>query len=123
MAKLTNMLMAEAISSNHHITIKKSFFGLLTKAVYEPTQSPIVAQQYDYTTENGDRIRRLLAKADATTDIDTLLSQIEGYERAAMGPFRLELCYSADHHFLAVQQLGYSDFDYKPTADLLVIER
>ena len=59
----------------------------------------------------------------ANSNIDTLLSQIEGIEKAAMGPFRLEVCESADRHFLAVQPFGFSDFQYKPLADLLVIER
>ena len=74
-------------------------------------------------SENGDRMRRILAKADADSNIDTLLSQIEGIEKAAMGPFRLEVCVSVDRHFLAVQPFGFSDFQYKPLADLLVIER
>lgn len=68
-------------------------------------------------------MRRILAKADADSNIDTLLSQIEGIEKSAMGPFRLEVCVSADRHFLAVQPFGFSDFQYKPLADLLVIER
>lgn len=123
MAKITNMEMAKAIANNQHISIKKAFFGLQTKVVYEPTQSVVSTEQYDYTQENGDRMRRILAKADANSNIDTLLSQIEGIEKAAMGPFRLEVCASADRHFLAVQPFGFSDFQYKPLADLLVIER
>lgn len=123
MAKITNMEMAEAIANNQHISIKKAFFGLQTKVVYEPTQSVVSTEQYDYTQENGDRMRRILAKADANSNIDTLLSQIEGIEKAAMGPFRLDVCVSADRHFLAVQPFGFSDFQYKPLADLLVIER
>lgn len=123
MAKITNMEMAEAIANNQHISIKKAFFGLQTKVVYEPTQSVVSTEQYDYTQENGDRMRRILAKADANSNIDTLLSQIEGIEKATMGPFRLEVCVSADRHFLAVQPFGFSDFQYKPLADLLVIER
>jgi hypothetical protein len=117
------MEMAEAIANNQHISIKKAFFGLQTKVVYEPTQSVVSTEQYDYTQGNGDRMRRILAKADANSNIDTLLSQIEGIEKAAMGPFRLEVCASADRHFLAVQPFGFSDFQYKPLADLLVIER
>ena len=123
MARINKMEMAPALLNNPKISVRKSFFGLQTKAVYEPTQSPVETLVYDYSTENGTVVRRILAKATPESDIEQLVNMLEGVTKAGMGPFRLEMAVSADRRFLALQTFGFSDFQYKPQAEMLVIER
>ena len=123
MAKITNLEIAAALANNPKISIKKSLFGLQVKAIYEPTQSPIKAQAHDYSAEGGTVIRRILAKASPESDIEQLVNMLEGVTKAGMGPFRMEMAVSADRSFLALQTFGFSDFQYKPLDEMLVIER
>ena len=58
MASIKNLEMAAALSAHQNITIKKSLFS--TKAVYEPTQSPMKPIVLEYTPTSGERLIHLL---------------------------------------------------------------
>lgn len=120
MSSFKNMAMAVAVASHRDITVKKSFFGLIAKALYTPTDSPVLVLQYDYTTENGAHIKQVLSASDS--QLEDAVKAAGKVEKAPMGPFRVEVCYSIDHQFAAVQPFGYSDFEYKPQADISFYE-
>lgn len=116
MSSFKTLAMAAAVAKHQDIIVKNQFFGLIQKAYYSPTGSPLLALQYDYSTENGNRIKQVLSAqssqlADAVTDAGLVA-------KAPMGPFRVEVCLSADRQFAAVQPFGYSDFEYRPLADV-----
>ena len=111
MASFKSLEMADAVSSKSYIEVKKALFGLIQKAVYTPTQSPLKVIQQDYTTEAGDH-----SKLEAALQNAGIITP------SATGPFRIEALVSADKQFAAVQTLGYSDFQYKPTSDVRFFE-
>jgi len=102
--------MAAALSSYHHIEIKKSLFS--TKAIYTPTQSQAKAIILEYTPSEGERVERLL-----DMPLDKMAAEIQQKGKpvaGANGNFRLELCLSDDRQFCAVQLLHFGDFQYRP---------
>lgn len=112
--------MAKVISGDSRISINESFFGLIKTAVYNPTNSKLEAFSYDYTSENGDKLKQLLrCPDDKLADFTKKLAPIE---KATMGPARLEGCISHDHLFAALQLFGYSDFEYSPLTDVRIYE-
>ena len=112
--------MAAAISKNQHISYKSSFFGLSRKAVYEPTQSTIRGDVYEYTPADGERLERLLALP--TEKLEKELDEKGCPASVPIGQYRLEACTSADGQFAAVQLFRFSDFSYKPVSELLIWE-
>ena len=120
MSSFKSLAMAKTVASHQEITIQKSFFGLVQKAVYNPTNSPILAYQYDYTTENGIRIKQVLNASAA--QFEQAVEQAGQVNKAPVGPFRAEICLSADHRFAAVQLFGYNDFEYFPLLDVIYYE-
>ena len=60
MPNIKNLEMAAAVSATGCIAIRKSLFGLLQYAVYEPTQSKVKCIIQDYSPSEGDKLLRLL---------------------------------------------------------------
>ncbi len=107
---IKNMEMAEAIANNQHIAIKKSLFG--TKAIYQPTQSPVACEVFEYTEAEGNRLQRLLG-----LPLDKLQAELKANgrpESIPVGPMRLEVCRSKDSMYCAVQLFRFADFRYHP---------
>ena len=120
MANIKNLEMAAALSKHHHIDIEKSFLGLRTSVVYQPTQSRVDIYIQDYNTEMGAKLERIL-KAPA----DKLESAIEKegtIEKAAISNIRLELCLSRDRQFAAAQLFSFYDLQYHPVTEPRFIE-
>jgi hypothetical protein len=110
MSSIKNLEMAAALSSYHHIEIKKSLFS--TKAIYTPTQSQAKAIILEYTPTEGERVERLL-----DMPLDKMAADIQEKGKpvaGANGNFRLELCLSDDRWFCALQLFRFGDFQYKP---------
>ncbi len=104
--------MAAAVSSYKHISIKKSLFGLIQKAIYTPTNSPVKALTYDYSPLEGEHLEDLLS-----LPLDEMAKKLvlQGKPKPApIGHFRLEACISEDHQFCALQLFRYVDFKYVP---------
>ena len=110
MASIKNLEMAAALSAHQNITIKKSLFS--TKAVYEPTQSPMKPIVLEYTPTSGERLIHLLC-----LPLDKMAEQIKLKGKPATAPighFHLEVCLSDDHQFCALQLFRFMDFSYSP---------
>ena len=115
MASLKDLEMAAAISSYNHINIKKSLFGLIIKAVYTPTNSPIKVTTCDYSPTEGARMEQLLSMP-----FDKMENEInaKGKPKAApIGHFRLEVCMSEDRQFCAMQLFRFVDFKYSTATE------
>lgn len=102
--------MAAAVSAYKNITIKKSFFS--TKAIYTPTGSTVKAMVLEYSPSEGEKLQRLLFMP-----LDKMVALIEQKGKPASGAngnFRLEVCLSDDHQFIALQLFRFADFIYHP---------
>lgn len=112
--------MASAVAQNNHISIQKSLFGLVQKAVYTPTGSPVDAFQLDYSQETAASLTRLLSAP--AEELKSVVDSIGHLPTAHIGNVRLELCLSRDHQFAAMQLFRYADFDYRPDSGVRILE-
>ena len=120
MANIKNLGMAEEILANPQISVRKSFFGLVTNYIYKPTGSKIKVVQKNYTPDAGDSIKHML-----NLGIEGLKKGLKGKglpEPIAIGNMQLNICYTEDLQFLAMQMEQFVDYLYKPTTDLVFAE-
>lgn len=120
MANIKSLGMAEELLANPHISVRKSFFGLVTNYIYNPTGDKINVVQKCYNPGDGDTIKHMLSLG------------IEGLKKGfrdkgmpdpiAIGNMQLNICYTEDFQFLAMQMEQFVDYMYKPTTDLVVAE-
>lgn len=76
--------------------------------------------QKNYNPGNGDTIKRML-----NLGIDGLKKGIKGKglpEPIAIGNMQLNICYTQDFNFLAMQMEQFVDYLYKPTTDIVIAE-
>ena len=111
--------MARTICADLRVSIRKSFFGLCTTLTYTPTQSIIDARQIELTPSEGDQLSRLmndgrdsLLKAAASVKLHPIVN----------GNYKLDVCISRDHQFVALQLLKYIQLNYEPVTPLLIYE-
>lgn len=118
MASLNNLVMGSDIAKNEHIVIKKSFFGLKEKIVYNQTGSEVEIKQIEYTTESGKQLEILLKAAK----IKDTLASIGKIEQRPMSNVRLDICVSKDRQFIALQLFNYYDLMFHPVTGVRVLE-
>ena len=120
MANIKKLGMAEQLLANPHISIRKSFFGLATAYIYNPTGSKIKVVQKNYNPGDGDSIKHMLSLG-----VESLKKGLKGKglpQPIGIGNMQLNICYTEDHQFLAIQMEQFMDYLYQPTTDLVVAE-
>ncbi len=120
MANIKSLRIGTAVALHPYIEINKSMFGLIQKAVYTPTGSPVDAFKMQYTKEQGDALQRLLNASGADTAAH--VGAMEKPTPAPVGNVELELCLARDHRFAAMRLYRYSGFQYRPETELRVYE-
>lgn len=112
--------MAKTVAANPNIEVKKRLFGLFSHVVYKPTRSTVMAHRYEYTAEEGERLKGLLdAKGEV---LEQKLKALEPLHHVDLGNIELQTCYSVDHRFAALQLMNYKDLCYVPVTDVHVFE-
>lgn len=119
MSKYNSLAMSSDLAKDARISVSKSFFGLCTKAVYTPTQSPLTARRREYSVEDGGRLARAL-KADKPAQQLAALGHIE---EVGCGNYLLECCLSADHAFAALRLYRYEQLRYEPVTGICIFEK
>lgn len=121
MANIKNLGMAKELLVNPHISVRKSFFGLVTNYIYNPTGSKIKVVQKTYNPgKDGDSIKRMLSLG-----VEGLKKGLKGQglsEPIAIGNMQLNICFSEDMQFLAMQMEQFMDYMMQPTTELVVTE-
>lgn len=120
MANINKMKMAQSVVSNQHITVKKGFFGLFTTVTYEPTGSKVNVTTLNFSPEEGPKVKTIIGLKDA--ELAARVEKTEKVEQDGIGHYHLDLCYSDDHEFAAMQLLQFSDFSYEPTTEPVIYE-
>lgn len=119
MASIEHLEMSAALVALPEISVKKSFFGLKTNVTYTPTGSSVKVKINEYNTEMGDKLETIL-KANPD-NIASLIAK-GNIEKTNLGNVRLEACISDDKQFAAVQLLRFSQLNYAPTTDMVVLK-
>ena len=107
------------ICTDARISIRKSFFGLRTTAVYSPTDSIIDARILEFSSDDGEQLKRILCapSEDRSKAVDNFCPK-----PIINGNYLAEVCASRDRVFGAVKLLQFSILNYEPVTDTLVFE-
>ena len=119
MANIKNLQMWNDICADARISVRKSMFGLRTKAVYYPTDSIIDARVVEFSPDDGNHLRQIFN----TPGIE--LERIIGDFRPkpiTNGNYMAEVCTSRDGAFLAVKLLQFSVLNYQSVTGTLIFE-
>lgn len=120
MANILRMTMTDAVVANKNVDIRKSFFGLVKRAYYAPTDSPLAVKVKDLDMETGYKVKDLL---DAKTDKLQQVADAMGHvEESPIGNMQLEVCVSKDGKFAAYQLLKFMGLDYRPLTTAKIYE-
>jgi len=105
MSKFLALNMANEVAKNPQVSVETSIFGLHTSAKYQPTHSKIDSFSNFYGTTGRDILERILE----SKDVEKALESIEEIECIEDGKYRLDLCISRDHQFVAMQLIELTD--------------
>lgn len=119
MANIYNLQMAKSICADSRISIRKSFFGLRTNVVYNPTGSEVDVKTIEYAPDAGRQWKHLLGQP--RTDLLSSLSDFHP-QPTMNGNYMLEVCVSRDGEFVALQLLQFEQLGYEPVSDVLTFE-
>lgn len=119
MANIKNLQMWESICADARISISKSLFGLRTTATFKPTNSVIDANTFEYSPEEGKRVKNILdmPKEKMADAIGNFCPKTVDY-----GNYKSEVCASRDGAFLAVQLFQFVQLNYEPVTGVLIFE-
>lgn len=120
MSRFNSVEMAKTVSQYPQVEIKKSFFGLFTKAFYRPTNSPIGSYAKYFTREALEDLELLLNLNKDNCREKT--SHLVLCEAVANGNLLLEMCLSNDRRFIALQLSQYHNLSYRPLSDVTYYE-
>lgn len=99
MSKFLALNMANEVAKNPQVSLEKSVFGLHTSAKYQPTHSKIDSFSNFYDTTGRDLFERILE----SKDVEDAVKNTEEIECVEDGKYRLDICMSRDHQFVAMQ--------------------
>ena len=119
MANIKNLQMWNDICKDSRVSISKSFLGLRTTATYVPTQSVIDAHIFQYSPEEGRRLKDILE-----TPMGKLEKAIGDFrpKDISNGNYLLEVCLSHDGQFAALLLKQFSQMNYEPVTNTLFFE-
>ena len=100
MANISTFQMADVISADKNISVKKGILGLTTKYVYIPTESRIRGYIKEYSMVTGEKLHAIL-----NSPIEQIEDVINSFEESEMGNYRLEMCVSDDKQFVMQEMI------------------
>ena len=119
MASYKHMEMAQSLSNDSRIEIRKGFLGLSTTLYYTPTGAKVNLKVSEYATDMEKRLTKLLQKDGGEWRLEVENGKLP---TVPVGQFRLEAAYSQDGAYLALQLFRFVDFTYSPQGDMVVYE-
>ena len=119
MANIKNLQMWKDICKDPRVSISKSIWGLKTTATYVPTQSVIDAHIFEYSPEEGKRLRDIME-----TPVEEMAKSIGDFhpKEVSNGNYMLEVCLSRDGQFAVLLLKQFSRMNYEPVTETLFFE-
>ncbi|MDO4191505.1 MAG: hypothetical protein Q4D14_07510 [Bacteroidales bacterium] len=114
--KFQSLAMASAVAQQKYIDIHKSFFGLMQKVVYTPTNAEVKSDMLYFTSVTATTLRHIINCED--NKVVPYVKQCDSLRFDMNGGDRLDFCYAVDHSFLAVQLFHYNDFLFSPATEV-----
>ena len=120
MENIFKMEMASALFNKPYIKTEKKFFGFKTNVTYTKTNSPVVGICLEFSPTEGQKVQTIVEASLESLDATI---QREGRPKTSdNGNYRLNLCYSQDREFAALQLQQFSGFEYHTVGGIRFVE-
>ena len=120
MENISKMEMANALFNKPYIKTEKKFFGFKTNVTYTKTNSPVVGICLEFSPTEGQKVQAIVEASLESLDATI---QREGRPKTSdNGNYRLNLCYSQDREFAALQLQQFSGFEYHNVGEIRFTE-
>lgn len=110
----------ESVALQTYITRKSSFFGLINRLVYAPTDSRLNFTCRYYAPILREELKELFALGDQV--LEKRLAKMNRFEQAVNGNLLVECCVSADKEFAALQLKHFEQIDYQPISEVRFLQ-
>lgn len=120
MENISKMEMANALFNKPYIKTEKKFFGFKTNVTYTKTNSPVVGICLEFSPTEGQKVQAIVEASLESLDATI---QREGRPKTSdNGNYRLNLCYSQDREFAALQLQQFSGFEFHNVGGIRFVE-
>ena len=120
MASIMRLAMTDKVIENENVDVRESFFGLIKRAYYMPTESEIKVSLKDFDFDTGNKLKNLLDNHQV--NLKEALASLGTVKESPISNMRLEACVSRDRQFAAFMLLRYMGLDYRPITDVRIYE-
>ena len=110
----------ESLALQSYITRKSTFFGLINRLVYAPTDSRLNFTNRYYAPILREELKELFALGDQV--LEKRLAKMNRFEQAMNGNLLVECCVSADKQFVALQLKHFEQIDYQPISEVRFLQ-
>lgn len=110
----------ESVALQSYITRKSSFFGLINRLVYAPTDSRLNFTCRYYAPILREELKELFALGGQV--LENRLAKMNRFEQAVNGNLLVECCVSADKEFAALQLKHFEQIDYQPISEVRFLQ-
>ena len=110
----------ESVALQSYITRKSSFFGLINRLVYAPTDSRLNFTCRYYAPILREELKELFALGGQV--LEKRLAKKNRFEQAVNGNLLVECCVSADKEFAALQLKHFEQIDYQPISEVRFLQ-
>ena len=110
----------ESVALQSYITRKSSFFGLINRLVYAPTDSRLNFTCRYYAPILREELKELFALGGQV--LEKRLAKMNRFEQAVNGNLLVECCVSAVKEFAALQLKHFEQIDYQPISEVRFLQ-
>ena len=110
----------ESVALQSYITRKSSFFGLINRLVYAPTDSRLNFTCRYYAPILREELKELFALGGQV--LEKRLAKMNRFEQAVNGNLLVECCVSVDKEFAALQLKHFEQIDYQPISEVRFLQ-
>lgn len=110
----------ESVALQSYITRKSTFFGLINRLVYAPTDSRLNFTCRYYAPILREELKELFALGGQV--LEKRLAKMNRFEQAVNGNLLVECCMSADKEFAALQLKHFEQIDYQPISEVRFLQ-
>lgn len=110
----------ESVALQSYITRRSTFFGLINRLVYAPTDSRLNFTYRYYAPILREELKELFALGGQV--LEKRLAKMNRFEQAVNGNLLVECCVSADKEFAALQLKHFEQIDYQPISEVRFLQ-
>ena len=110
----------EIVSTNNNITSSATFFGLITRLMYQPTESRLRFVDRYYGPTLCEPLLHIFSMSDQS--LEKQIVHKSHYEQNCNGKMLLECCVSDDKEFVAMRLCEFDKIDYLPITEVRFLQ-